>query len=78
MPVLTGDVYYAPASGARPYEKGRVASDDGGDQVVVSRAAGEPLRLPRASVWRRSPEVAGGVADSAQLFFLDRSAAAQG
>ena len=52
-------------------EKGRVASDDGGAQVVVSRAAGEPLRLPRASVWRRSPEVAGGVADSAQLFFLD-------
>ena len=71
MPDLTGDVYYAPAGGARPYEKGRVASDDGGAQVVVSRAAGEPLRLPRASVWRRSPEVAGGVADSAQLFFLD-------
>ena len=43
MPDLTGDVYYAPAGGARPYEKGRVASDDGGAQVVVSRAAGEPL-----------------------------------
>ena len=46
MPDLTGDVYYAPAGGARPYEKGRVASDDGGAQVVVSRAAGEPVGQP--------------------------------